>query len=991
MLLRYHLIPILLCLTCVCAAQDDFKFESFTTENGLSENMVNAFYQDSKGYLWIGTHDGLNRYDGYEFKKFRHDPSDKNSLPDNAVMDVCEDGQHNLWVASSTGFCRFNTAENKFTVLVPDTNYSVPNQVLSLDKNEMILKHGENIYRVENNSSHLERIFSTDGNNKIFSGYSGLYKSKNGNVFIAKNINGLVHIWQYDNRSHGFVLFKKIDAGKKVSGATIDAFLVNDNECWFAFRDIGILREDIKTGSITYSYFFDKQQTGTIKLFKDDEDNIWIGTDKNLLFYDRELNSVKVYRHSEFQGSINADFIQTIYQDRTGIIWIGTSNGVNKLNPMQRKFKHLTAKGDNPVLLEDFVLGIYPQPNNNLRILYNDGAAGRHFSDLDASLHLIKHYTLKTYDADKWLKESAIDYPVNISDSLLNKIKSFLLRNNLAFYEPTILVANDTGFYAVTGARIQNLNTHAPVYNSFTTVYSKMYGDEIWAATAGDGLICYDTRIQKLMRYNVASLNKGKINSNDVTCFLFEPGGNMWVATKGGGLNYFSRQDKNFIHYTQDDGLSNNSIYCMVKDDNNCLWLGTSNGLSCFNLSTKKFKNYRALDGLINNEYNRNSACKLANGVIMMGGTNGIDYFHPDSFVNKVRPQVEITGLTINNKPFFGKPGFSFNHDENYVTIQFAAMDFTDPSSNQFAYKLEDADKTWIHTGNVHFAYYSNLSPGNYHFKVNAMNSDGIWSVTPAEYNFIILPAWYQAWWFKAGIFIIIAMGIYLFTRYYTKTKLQQQRLQLEKQKAVQSERLRISSELHDDLGSGLSSIRLISEMMKDTTGNNAINRQLYKISDSSKELVQKMNEIVWALNINNDNLQSLMAYIRQYAVKALDDMGIGATVRIDENIPVLTIAGNERRTVFLMVKESIHNIIKHSKASHVFIEIAIKENISIRIADNGIGFTASDNSVHRFGMNSLKQRAKELKGSIEWQQNNGTIVHIQIPLNSISHKSVIS
>ena len=186
MLLRYLLIPILLCLACVCSAQNDFKFESLTTENGLSENMVNVFYQDTKGYLWIGTHDGLNRYDGYEFKKFRHDPADKNSLPDNTVMDICEDGQNNLWVASNIGFCKLNTAENKFTVLIPDTIYGVSNQILSLNKNEMILKHGDKIYRVENSSGHMERIFSTDKTNKIFSGYSALYKS---NEIINLNVN----------------------------------------------------------------------------------------------------------------------------------------------------------------------------------------------------------------------------------------------------------------------------------------------------------------------------------------------------------------------------------------------------------------------------------------------------------------------------------------------------------------------------------------------------------------------------------------------------------------------------------------------------------------------------------------------------------------------------------------------------------------------------------------------------------------------------------
>jgi len=409
-------------------------------------------------------------------------------------------------------------------------------------------------------------------------------------------------------------------------------------------------------------------------------------------------------------------------------------------------------------------------------------------------------------------------------------------------------------------------------------------------------------------------------------------------------------------------------------------------------LSTKKFKNYSRSDGLINDEYNRNSACKFANGTIVMGGTNGIDYFHPDSLVNKkTKPQVQITGLVINNRPVVDKPAVSVKHDENYVTIQFAAMDFADPVANQFTYKLDGADKTWVNSGNIHFASYSNLHPGKYHFEVKAMNSDEIWSDVPAEYNFIIEPAWYQTWWFQASILIITITGIYFFIRYYTKTKLQQQKLLLEKQQAIQLERLRISSELHDDLGSGLSSIRLISEMMKDASGDNTINNQLHKISDSSKELVQKMNEIVWALNINNDNLQSLLAYIRQFAVKALDDLGINCSVAISENVPALTIPGNERRMIFLMVKECIHNIIKHSKATQVMIEIDLQENISIKIADNGIGFAPGENGVHHFGIINLRQRANTLHGSIEWLQDNGTAVYIQIPLSGISHKSVTS
>jgi signal transduction histidine kinase len=233
----------------------------------------------------------------------------------------------------------------------------------------------------------------------------------------------------------------------------------------------------------------------------------------------------------------------------------------------------------------------------------------------------------------------------------------------------------------------------------------------------------------------------------------------------------------------------------------------------------------------------------------------------------------------------------------------------------------------------------------------------------------------------------VIADFIFLNIGLVVKTKLLQTN-ELENQKAIELERLRISSELHDDLGGGLSSISLISEMMKNARGNE-ISKQLNKISESSKDLVQKMNEIVWALNNNNDSLQSLLAYIRQYAVKTLDDVNIECCISVPGNIPDISIGGNGRRNIFLMVKECTNNIIKHSKATRVNIEISLTENICIKINDNGVGFNCTQNEVHRFGLKNLKQRAKELNGNIEWLQKDGTHIHIQIPLKNLSYKSV--
>lgn len=224
------------------------------------------------------------------------------------------------------------------------------------------------------------------------------------------------------------------------------------------------------------------------------------------------------------------------------------------------------------------------------------------------------------------------------------------------------------------------------------------------------------------------------------------------------------------------------------------------------------------------------------------------------------------------------------------------------------------------------------------------------------------------------------------------KRKLQlseiRQKAELAKKEAVELERLRISSELHDDLGSGLSTIRLISEMMRATAVNHT-EEQLGKISESCRDLVQKMNEIVWALNANNDNMQSLLAYIRQYAIKTLDDVGIPCYITIPCNTPDIVIGGNERRNIFLMVKECIHNIIKHSKATAVVIEIGLDETLRILIHDNGIGFSSQQQGHYHFGISNLMHRADVLNGSIQWLKDQGTAVIIQIPVPKALHKSV--
>ena len=207
-----------------------------------------------------------------------------------------------------------------------------------------------------------------------------------------------------------------------------------------------------------------------------------------------------------------------------------------------------------------------------------------------------------------------------------------------------------------------NISTLRKWNFGFHIVDMKVYNNEVWLASADNGLICFDLDTQKIIKFFSWPSNPNSINSNDITCFLIEKNRDMWIGTKGGGINYFERKKKVFRHYTEENGLCNNSIYSMVKDNKGRLWLGTSNGLSCFDTSTYKFRNYFLSDGLINSEYNRYSACLLKDGSLLMGGMNGIDYFHPDSVIDdNKKSQVQITDFKVFNKSIFPAQSF-FEH-----------------------------------------------------------------------------------------------------------------------------------------------------------------------------------------------------------------------------------------------------------------------------------------------------------------------------------------
>jgi signal transduction histidine kinase/ligand-binding sensor domain-containing protein len=969
------------------AAQDDLRFEHFTSENGLSENFVYTVYQDKKGFLWIGTHDGLNRYDGYGFKKFRHDPADSNSLPDNTIYSICEDGQGNIWMGTNAGLCKYNPSTGIFNTITLNKKLKGVEQVIPVNEQELMLRHERRLSLINNRTQQEISLTYKDSSGLHSIPFSGspVTKDQQGNIYIVKQGWGDTRILKYDPHNKWFTELITLAVPEKFAKQNRGYFYIDSrNHCWLPLGDLELHIFNLSSSIIKKDRPFQPVRiltTHDIKhIFEDNEGNTWIASNSGLIYHDRASDKTHWYKQdNKITTSISSDDVQHIFQDRTGILWIATSNGLNKLNPLQRKFRHLTrAQNSDNGLYNNFVLGVFPEGNQQLRIHYNI-SKNLHFTRYHIRNKSFKHIAYAGYEPAAMIREVLVQNPERLTNELLRKVIATLEKTGGRSWMDKlgvkIWIDDQQQLWYDPG----NFNSNPYWLFDTVVVDMQLYGKDLWIASS-KGLIQFNTLTKTTVVYNAGGSGSNNISSNNITCFVFEEDGNMWIGTKGGGLNYFDRQKKIFNHFTQKDGLCNNSIYCMVKDDRGNIWMGTSNGMSCFDPVTREFRNYFRSDGLVNDEYNRYSACKLADGTLYMGGMNGIDYFHPDSLTgNKNIPRVQVTDFKVFNKNIEPGKNLSLKHKENFITLEFAAMDFSNPSGNKFTYWLEGVDPDWVLLENRNFTTYSYLKPGRYRFLVKGANSDGVWNDEPAVYHFTILPPWYQTWWFRmlTGLFVVACIVAAI--RFYTNRKLEKQRVQLEKQKAIELERMRISTELHDDMGGELSAIRLLSEM---NISSISPQQQLSKISSSSGDLVQKMNEIVWALNVNNDTLQSLIAYMRRYAVKYLDDVGIECTFQQPLSIPGKEIDGAVRRNIFLLVKETLNNVVKHAGATAVNITITVKDSLQITIQDNGRGIPDEMiNNGTGNGLRNMQQRIKELKGILEIKNHKGTTLNFNLPL----------
>ena len=826
-----------------------YTFSSFTIENGLSNDVVYSTYQDRHGYLWIATHDGLNRYDGYEFKKFLHNPFDKKTLASNMAIDMTEDSEGGFWVLTNTHLHRYQQKDESFEryiLPVGLVNHSNQSGSKMIDGNKRFL-----IINLFNG------LFVFDKLNKQFSPI-GL-DSRIINVAFKREKN--IHDEKPD--LFNFPFFKDnegnvlIGAGKAKGALSFDSVTVSFQRKLPTFyqsfqwhdqavtsiyknkKDILVycIQEGNKFFLVTKGgkkhFLLNRDITG-INFFiesmeEDEQGDIWLGYGNQLFEYLPDIDSVIDLSGNLYNTPIGDRFIiKSISIDNFSNLWLGLyESGILKASIRKSLFLNFAVKSPgNFKLPYSSISSIIKNPDETVIVRYfgTQMASLVDVSNKKVIKPEFKFNTLDTAMMDKLFPH-------------FKKIESS--KRYYTFFSPSTRFTFNNGQFGLYKDRQQeywafNFNklervSDGLVFNIGSHINCFYEGEDniFWIGSEGNGLLKLNYRTGVLKTFLPDETSSNHISSQYVEWIIpFEKKG-LWLATRY-GLNYFDFHTGHFKLLSEQDGLCNNTIYTIEKDKEGKLWLGTSNGLSCYDPRTNDFTNYSKNNGLVNSEYNRYATISLSNGWILMGGTKGLDVIIPDSIthrraIEKKPAPVVITSFRSPDSVFYSFEGpIRLNPQQNNVVISFAALDFTQPGNNKYLWKLEPIETKWTSGTGKHEVNYASLPPGNYTFKIKAAGSHGIWNDNEIAFSFAITAPWWQSWWFLLLIYLLgIAILVGFLRLYYNrkfKTQWEKQKILLEKQQAVEKERTRIATDIHDDLGSGLSRIRYLGETVRHKT-----------------------------------------------------------------------------------------------------------------------------------------------------------------------------
>ncbi|WP_345006610.1 hybrid sensor histidine kinase/response regulator [Snuella lapsa] len=838
-----------------------FAFKTLTISDGLSQNSVISIAQDSIGYLWLATQDGLNKYDGRSFTHYNKQFEDITRTTFSKLGKIYIDKQNRLWIITHSGKLEIYQPENdsfKHIKLPYNTSSIYQDKNLNL----YIGTYDKGLFKIDYRSKDTLQIFQTrdryrtvydyietddglivtcsgaiylyNGNtykaltveSRLNTNFSSIQKTPNGNLWIGTYGAGLFYKpYNTDN-------ITRFEHDKLPHNLNIEDLLVDSKDrLWIATYGNGVYLMDLKSKKIT-NFKANKNDPFAIHyndmlcLYEDTTGIIWFGSDgTGASYYDEHLIKFNILTNNQVPKSVNVDMVRSITTDKEGNIWIGTSGmGLTYVDIKNKNYKTFTS--------------------NN--------------SQLNSSRIISLNY----FDNELWTGHQG--YGLNSMD-ISGNFKSYPKCNNFTIWrivEETknsrwlcterygiILFDKDKGFikrYSKENSALTSNNVRALV---------KENDSILWIGTDNDGVFKLNKNTNKISKINGLHYKvKSLLYTNNI----------LWVGTNGTGIKKFDIIKNTVQTYTQKDGLANDVIYGILPDGNGVLWLSTNKGITRFdNTSTNKsFENFSFYDGLQGSEFNTGAYFKDSKGTLYFGGLEGINWFNPEQLTyNTVKPRTVITKLEVfsNGRPLSND--LELKYDQNTVTFTFSSLHFSQPERNFFKYQLVNHDNDWIESKNKNIAHYTNLPPNNYTFKVISSNYDGVWSEMPTTYSFTIK----QPWYFSSGaiiiyalLFLITSYSIYYYLkwRWHIKMQLKFEHKETKRLKKLDKLKTRLYTNLSHEFRTPLTLITgPVEKQLNNPSLTNEDKQDLILVQRNSKRLLGLVDQLLDLSKLETGNL----------------------------------------------------------------------------------------------------------------------------------------
>jgi PAS domain S-box-containing protein len=790
----------------VSSQSDILQFENISTEQGLSQNTVTAILQDQQGFMWFGTEGGLNKYDGYQFSIYKHDPDDPQSLSSNVISSIFEDRDGTLWIGTIAGLDRLDRKTNMFVNYLrdfPDSDNPSERSVLAINQDRSgVLWVGTDgggllAFNLKNNQFTIYKHDPNDPKTLIDNTIHSIYEDRDGTLWIGAD-QGLDRLdpatgeITHCNQNSTLVRSLIDNPVYAINEDSQGMMLLGTQKGLFQWnRTQNQINEYLHQPSILNSI-----SDNSIRcIFKDAQGTLWVGTRSGLDQFNESQKRFVHYKHNpnDFQSLIS-DSIRSVYEDQSGVIWIGTAGGgISKYARASHKFNlYKTTPGLSNSLSDNNIWSVYEDRNGMLWV----GTFSAGLNKLDRKSGIVTVYKnnpgeanslsnndiraiLEDQNGNLWVgtehgglerfdpqtgtffhyQYNADDPGSLSSDSIFSIYEDHLGELWIGTEGGGLNMMDQTtgtfAHYQYDANDPFSLNN-----NDIRTIYEDSMGI-LWIGTFG-GVNLFDKRTNRFTAYRNDPGNASSLSSDLVMSIFEDPEGIVWIGTIGGGLNRFDRTTQSFTHYTEKDGLPDNTVYGILAGSDGTLWLSTNKGISKFDPRRETFRNYDTSDGLQGNQFNPGAFFQSKYGEMFFGGTQGLNAFFPEQVTdNPIPPPLVITAFKKFNQTvqtdLQSNDTIKLSHRDSFISFEFAALDFNAPDKNQYAYMLDGFDTDWIQAGSRRYASYTNLPSGEYVFRVKGSNNDGVWNETGIAIPISVTPPFWQTWWFATTGIVLLA------------------------------------------------------------------------------------------------------------------------------------------------------------------------------------------------------------------------------------------